>query len=141
MLCFHKKPDRNSPLVSMPTQTYQGKAVNTKLQKVRNQRRSPTTFNWRSHNKKTVITAPGRTRPTGPFASTANPEVRPSKANHHQRLRATPSQKTVIVNRVQQLRRESGLANRAAPHTIGVVAAMMPARRPVVRLNIDRASS
>src|SRR5262249_31920507 len=125
----------------MPTQIYQGKAVNTKLQKVSNQRRSPRTFNWRSHNKKRVITAPGRIRPTGPFASTANPDARPSKANHHQRLRATPSQKTVIVNTVQQLRSESGLANRAAPHTIGVDATMTPARRLVVRRNIDRASS
>src|SRR6202011_1819011 len=114
MLCFHKKPYRNSPLVSMPTQMYQGRAVNTKLQKVRNQRRSQAMLNWRSHTKKSVMTVPGRSKPTGPFASTARPDARPSNANHHQALRVTPSQKTVSVNTVQQLRSESGLAKRAA---------------------------
>src|SRR6516162_2098171 len=124
MLCFHKKAVQELPLVSMPTQMYQGRAVNTKLQKVRNQRRSQAMLNWRSHTKKSVITVPGRTRPTGPFASTARPDVRPSNANHHQPRRMTPSQKTVSVNTVQQLRSESGLAKRAAPHNIGVVATM-----------------
>src|ERR1043165_480782 len=125
----------------MVTQTYQGKATSTNVQNVSPQRQSQKPCQRRSQIRNSIIAAAGSTTPIGPFASTPRPETAPRETNHHHGCFSWPSQKTKKASTVQRFNSESWLANRAAPQSIGVVAAMTLPSNPVVRENMLRPSS
>src|SRR5262245_26340026 len=82
---LRKKSRRNTPRVSAATQPYQGTHTREKRQRPSSNRGRKRRPSSRLHNRKTRITAAGRTSATGPLASAPRPVGRPPRTSQAER--------------------------------------------------------